>query len=1304
MSDPGPAGDGQEEEAFTLEGGQREAARTLDRNVSADAGAGTGKTTTLTERYVTMLRAHLDGPETLAAEGETAPFRLSDDIKRITDPERARRLPEQIVVTTFTERAAEELKHSIRGEINDRLAEIEQPERWELWRAAADGVETSYIHTIHGLCSRLLQEYATLPEAVDPNFEVLDRDEAEVLLETVVTELVEEEPAAVTEVAALFDRSQLQTVLVDLVSERSMTDDWLKQMESSDRTEYERFVVSACPFNKRPQQALTSVTDELETLRELLDDPDLRERFGTRPMNYLGTELRDWCTRWLADIEDHPEIAQLTACLELGDVLTKSDNERYSESTYFGNKEFRTADDTGARTFATAMGRLLETFEPTTYALDADVSCVNEEYDVLRALASLTRTASQRYQQRKERLDVLDYDDLIELATTLFANSSHNQLDALRDSLSYMMIDEFQDTNDRQWTLLKALMTGSEEFDADSVFVVGDEKQSIYRFRGGDVTVFEDTRAEFRAANAAHGAPDDTSQLTTNFRTLPETLAGINGLFEQIFEYGGDEAFEVEPQPLAPGREGVDRLSPTVEYIPVPVEQELRNRFLSADHDLHSVPESEAADIEATAIASRIVELLEGDTRVTVGDDQRADQQATHSKCDDTVETRYVRPGDITVLMRSRGELKEYERALRKAEIPYTVASGMGFFEAPEIRALQALLEALADPTDNIGMYAALRSPLCGLADEELAEVYDPSQNLWESLQKADAETVQTAVEDMRRWRAYARTADDESTPAVTSWTALLDRILEETGYIAAVSADERGTAAVANVEKFRETLRECDDDGVPSLERVVTRLDEQAAGDRSESEANVATDDEAVTLMTVHGAKGQEFPVVVVPGVGRNFQDKARVADGSVEFERVPVGDDQEPVLGLKLPGSWGEDDRDTVLRQVAKAQRRAEEFSEEKRILYVACTRAEDHLILTGRHTADDDEPTGVTEPNPEDPSAMRDWVQLALFGTDDEATASWKTLEQDGRFTRTLEYERDGTRRGAFTVRLPPESDSYTGGRDEHYPVRERSSYTDSRPWELRASPSDLTGLADGSKQWEQNSDTRRVRVVPTEETERETSDEHRGERAGTESGESEWASADVFGQAVHRLCEVRPPRNEWEQLINQVAAEKHRPGETATTTAVPSAALPDIETAAERAVEFVDELHDSVGPRATYDEFPVTLTRGQAELQGFIDHFVVTEESYYIIDYKTDRKSDDETVDAFLDRRATHHEPQIKAYAAAVQEADPARIIKAALFFTDVDEAHWWTGAELESTVEYVDERIRDGLPNAGSGRH
>ncbi len=180
------------DESFTLEPEQQTAARTLDRNITVEAGAGTGKTTTLTERYLTILRAHLDGPETLAAsveEGERE-YRLPADIKQITDPETARRLPEQIVVTTFTERAAEDLKQSIRTGIRDRLEEIDDRQQWELWRAAADGIEASYIHTIHGFCSRLLEEYATVHSETDPKFDVLEEEDAQILIRRFATELI----------------------------------------------------------------------------------------------------------------------------------------------------------------------------------------------------------------------------------------------------------------------------------------------------------------------------------------------------------------------------------------------------------------------------------------------------------------------------------------------------------------------------------------------------------------------------------------------------------------------------------------------------------------------------------------------------------------------------------------------------------------------------------------------------------------------------------------------------------------------------------------------------------------------------------------------------------------------------------------------------------------------------------------------------------------------------------------------------------------------------------------------------------
>ncbi len=474
--------------------------------------------------------------------------------------------------------------------------------------------------------------------------------------------------------------------------------------------------------------------------------------------------------------------------------------------------------------------------------------------------------------------------------------------------------------------------------------------------------MFEAARDDLGAANAANGTPGDGSSLGTNFRTLPATLAGINRLFETVFAVGPDNTCEVTPESLDAGRGGVDSWSPQVEYVPVPVEAGLRSRFLDPDHDLRGLSESEPADLEARALANRIGEHLAEDTPVTGSESDAAEPQT-------------VTPGDIAVLIRSRGELKEHERALRRVDVPYRVVKGEGFFETPEIRALVALCRALFDPTDEIALCGALRSPLCGLADEEIGEAYSPSadRSLWAQLRDTDSEPVRTAVADLERWRSYAGTAPEVDGPTVPGWAALADRILEEAGYLAAVAADERGATTVANVDRFRDKLREFDTEGVPSLERVIRRLDDQASQDRSEADANVVRDDESVTVMTVHEAKGQEFPVVVVPGIGRRFRDQARIGNGGIELERVSGGESSHdwtpgtassrvPLLGLTLPGAWGADGRTTLSRHVARAQRRREERAEEKRILYVACTRAEDHLLLTGRHTEDEEEPSGV------------------------------------------------------------------------------------------------------------------------------------------------------------------------------------------------------------------------------------------------------------------------------------------------------------------------------------------------------
>ncbi len=371
--------------------------------------------------------------------------------------------------------------------------------------------------------------------------------------------------------------------------------------------------------------------------------------------------------------------------------------------------------------------------------------------------------------------------------------------------------------------------------------------------------------------------------------------------------------------------------------------------------------------------------------------------------------------------------------------------------------------------------------------------------------------------------------------------------------------------------------------------------------------------------------------------------------------------------------------------MRHAARDRRRDEEYAEEKRILYVACTRAEDHLILTGSHTIDDDDPTGVAQPDPTDPSSWRDWVQPVLFGTDDDATEAWKTLETTGGFTTTLSFSvGDETGDGTVTVRTPPSDASYKETQPTVEPITQRSDYDYTLDWEYVLSPSALSGLADGTKKLERDHESHQIRPVATEEDE-STENKH--------IGYDESMSAAVFGQAVHRLCETRPPRETWPEFIQQVAHEEHSVGDTTETISIATSDIDSIETAANRAISFLGTLHDQLNVLSTYDEFSIELDLTDGHLSGLIDHLIVTPDAYHVVDYKTDRKRDHESIDEFLAQRASHHEPQVLAYAAALSKADPDRNVSATLFFTAVDSAKTWHPDETTDAYERTIEMIR-----------
>ncbi|MFC7137682.1 UvrD-helicase domain-containing protein [Halobaculum litoreum] len=753
-----------------------------------------------------------------------------------------------------------------------------------------------------------------------------------------------------------------------------------------------------------------------------------------------------------------------------------------------------------------------------------DLEAERASYEYVDAFATVATAAFERYAAAKHRDNVVDFGDLIALA-----NHFLGQLDAdARREFGffaagapdgpdgYVMVDEFQDTNADQWRVVRALAAPDPDaVDTTNLFVVGDDKQSIYRFRGADVSVFGDADAALAAANERAGVAADQPPLTTNFRTLPEPLHAINGLFDRVFPQAGAAAsdpthewaatdddgsvaaFEAASEPLASARRSTtgdgDRVDPTVEYMPVPVDAAQQADLLGDGHHLREERREDGNALEAKAVATRVATLLSDGTAVfeAVDDDHPEYERLAHGDEDVPVERiRTLEPDDVAILLSSRGGLDQYERELRDLDVPYTVIKGAGLFDSPEVTTLVNLLRVLVDPTNDRALYGLLRSPMFGRTDDALARLAatrDSDGSLWSALQAADHEEWVAIAADLRRFRGYAGASESEEYDRVATWSALLTRVLDETGFLATVGTDERGEKAVANVDEFRSRLRAFSEDGVHSLAEVLDRIERRADSDARDAEANVVQFDHGdgggggVNLLTIHESKGMEYEVVVVPKLGRDFQAASgpRLA-GSVEFERVGDGDGgRVPLFGIAGPDPADPyTDTSTVAREVARERRRAEERAEQKRLLYVAATRARDHLILSGQHTGGSDEyPAGLEAPDPENATTWRDWVQAVVFdgvgcpGDDDAATVV-DGLRTDGMYERVLPYERAGAAEaGRIAVRLPPATVSYEPsettvelGLDEFV-----DGVTVDGPTVLELSPSTCTALEQGRRCW-------------------------------------------------------------------------------------------------------------------------------------------------------------------------------------------------------------------------------------------
>ena len=530
-----------------------------------------------------------------------------------------------------------------------------------------------------------------------------------------------------------------------------------------------------------------------------------------------------------------------------------------------------------------------------------------------RGVWRIFAVALRQYQDTLESHALLDFSGVLERAIKLLKDLDEFAESRLRIESRYrhVLVDEFQDTSRAQWELVRCLVKGwGEGFGAaddalpPSIFIVGDRKQSIYGFRDADVAVVDEAALFVQALRPDGGA---RHAITQSFRSVPEILAFVNEVFAEIvagestaarrdaFRFGSDDRFPNTSQDLE---------NPS--NLPNPVS------FIAA----------EGVTTTAGLVADEILRLLSGTCAPKLAVDP-SERRGIIVRDRTTGTPREARPADIAILFRSRDSHRDFETALEARGVSTYVYKGLGFFDADEIQDAVALLRYLADPLSDLRAAALLRSRIVRLSDRAVARIADdPAAIILGSMPvPALADEDRRVLERLRASVASWLSSVDRLTPS-----ALLDAVLDETAYAYELRGPRRRQAR-ENLKKLRGMVRRAQNRGYATLSRIADHLERLAVGD----ESNAAIDAiDAVSLMTVHAAKGLEFPIVFLVNMGRGtggWRPSIRVVDDYAGDASVAIADYQS------------EADEDAQAR----------EREESKRLLYVALTRARDRLYLS-------------------------------------------------------------------------------------------------------------------------------------------------------------------------------------------------------------------------------------------------------------------------------------------------------------------------------------------------------------------
>lgn len=860
-----------------------------NRNILVSAAAGSGKTAVLVERIITML-TDKDNPV---------------DVDRL-------------LIVTFTEAAAAEMKERIATAIEKALEE--EPENIHLQRQVTL-IHSALITTIHSFCLSVIREYFHVLD-MDPGFRIAEEGELKLLKQDVLEELLEscyeEEKQEFLDFIERFgtgrNDKKIEEIILQLYEYTRgypQPEKWLSECEEiykegSLKFEWSSYIVDMVKVSIK--ELLMPVKESIRICEES-DGPYMYGDMCEKDEALLEKLLK---------CDTYEEMYGNINKVAWARLSTKKD-ETVNEDKKMQVKALREV----------TKKRVKELAEKYFYApleeLKEDVKLASSSVSIL---CQLVAEFEQRYMQKKQSKNLIDFSDMEHYALKILTNEENGKLvpsavaKEYQDKFVEVMIDEYQDSNLIQEAILTSVSTVSQnQYD---IFMVGDVKQSIYRFRLSRPELFMEKYDTYSQEDGQTQRID----LHKNFRSREEVLESVNFIFRHIMrkEIGG-VAYD-DQAALYPGASyevQTDSYGKSINRAELILLDTLDDDEQS-DHE----QDETGTQMEARVIAGRIKELMK-DGRVL------------------DKETGQYRPPkykDIVILTRSRkGWADTFSEILMQEGIPAYSGGTEGYFETYEISVLLDYLKILDNFRQEMPLTAVLTSPFASLTAEKLAKIKIkfPEVPFYEAIclyaQEDDCDLqIQNQLQEFLKTYNFFR----EKIPFMAIHD-LLWEILEKTGYRQFVSAMPGGTQREANIEMLLEKASAFEKTSYKGLFNFVRYIEQLKKYDVDYGEASIEDEQsDTVRIMTIHKSKGLEFPIVFVSGMGKRFNAKDISSEIVLHSE---LG------IGINAIDLNSRTKSPTIIKKIIQEKLTIESLGEELRVLYVALTRAKEKLIMTGQ-----------------------------------------------------------------------------------------------------------------------------------------------------------------------------------------------------------------------------------------------------------------------------------------------------------------------------------------------------------------